>query len=179
MTQVCPSRKRLLVTVVLDAVSQKQTLQSGEFSSTFKLIDLRQMSNMATGLIKSYKVLLVSFAEANTERGKKTKHVDSLMLKTLNIHPRPAWRYLCQSTQCMITIKCAIYGACDPRFIFTAAAGTTALNPQGKEECGCILFHQSHVYTTLHYGCVVCMLSYLAYLDNSLCKLCGPEIRRI
>lgn len=41
--------------------------------------------------------------------------------------PTPAWRYQCQSPQSTVTIKCAIYGTCDPCSIFTAAEGMTAL----------------------------------------------------
>lgn len=81
--------------------------------------------------------------------------------------PPVAWRYQCQSTQCTITIKCAIYGTCDPCSIFTTAEGMTALNLQGEEVCVYILSHQSLSHTIQCYVFVVCMLSYLAYLDDT------------
>ncbi len=65
-------------------------------------------------------------------------------------------------------------GTCDPWSIFTTAEGMTAVALQGKEICICILSHQSLGHTILCYAFVVCMLSYLAYLDNAQRSFFSP-----
>lgn len=88
------------------------------------------------------------------------------MLKTLTIHPPPAWRYQCQSTQCTITIKCAIYGTCDPLVYFYSSRRDDSSDSPGKEMCVYILPHQSLGHSILRYAFVACMLSYAAYLET-------------
>lgn len=60
--------------------------------------------------------------------------------------------------------------------LFLTAERMTAVNLRGKEICVCILSHQSLGHTILCYAFVVCMLSYLAYLDNAQQSVFPPTL---
>lgn len=100
------------------------------------------MLNMATELSVMNHTCHWSSRERQTQTG-ETKEYGFPHTKYTKHPPPLAWRYQCQSTQCTITIKWAIYGTCDPWSIFTTAEGMTALTLQGKEICAYILSQQS------------------------------------
>lgn len=100
---------------------------------------------------------------------RETKNMVSLLLNTLP--PTLAWRYRCQSPRRTVTIKSAICRTCDPRSIYTGAQGMTAPAPQEKkkkeEVCIHSLTSKPRAALSCCYAFVVCVLSYLAWLENA------------
>lgn len=97
-----------------------------------------------------------------------------LILKILNIPTDPPRDTSVNQHNTQLQSNVLSMGHVTPG-LFLTTDGMTAVNLQGKEICAYILSHQSLRHTILCYSSVVCMLSYLAYLDNAQQSVFPPS----